>query len=128
VVLAFDYFTRDIGDWWPTPTDSAVCCLECGLDGRIYQIEAGDSVNLWGHVTDWQPPQYFQIAWTRDQADHADTVVQIDFSPNGSDRTRVEFSHRGWKPHQMTQYIEYRSYWDVVLIDGYQNYVRRRRP
>jgi hypothetical protein len=129
VMLAFDYFTRDIDQWWPpTPTHSGVCSLERSLGGRMYETGADDCINLWGHITDWLPPLYLQLAWTRDQIDQVDTKVQIEFSSNGSDRTRVEFSHRGWKPHQMKQYLDYRNYWDAVLISGYQDYVRRRRP
>jgi hypothetical protein len=126
VVLAFDYFTKDISNWWPA--GSAVCCLERGPSGRIYEIGADDRTTIWGEVIDWRPPLLVQIAWTRDLADHPGTVVQIDFSSNGSDRSRIEFSHQGWKPHQMSQYLEYRNYWDSVLIGGYQDYVRRRRP
>jgi hypothetical protein len=127
VMLAFDYFTNDIGQWWPMPTDSSACRLERRLAGRIYQIEADDREHPWGEITDWQPPLCLRIAWTRDRADHASTEVQIDFLSNGSDRTRIEFAHRGWKPHEMTQYVEYRNYWDTVLVNGYQDYVRRRR-
>jgi hypothetical protein len=128
VMLAFDYFTKDIDRWWPMSAPSAVCGLERRPGGRIYEIGADDRMHLWGHITQWQPPLYFQLAWTRDQTDHASTEVQIDFSSNGSDRTRVEFSHRGWTSDQMKQYIDYRNYWDTVLINGYQDYVRRRRP
>src|SRR5262249_29710022 len=83
---------------------------------------------VWGHITEWLPPLHLRLAWTMDDADDIGTDVQIDFSPNGRDRTRVEFSHRGWKPHQMKHYIDYRKYWDAVLFNGYQDYVRYRRP
>jgi hypothetical protein len=128
VMLAFSYFTRDVDEWWPSTSRSGGCSLECNLGGRIFETGADDHIHLWGHVTDWQPPLYLQLAWTRDQTDDVATEVQIDFLSNGSNRTRVEFSHRGWKPHHLTQYMDYRNYWDAVLIDGYQDYVRRRRP
>jgi hypothetical protein len=128
VMLAFDYFTRDISAWWPPGSPSGSCRLEGKLNGRIYETADDDHIHLWGRVIDWQPPLYLQLAWTRDQTDDSSTEVQIDFLSNGSNRTRLEFSHRGWKPHQLKQYIDYRSYWDAVLISGYQDYVRRRRP
>jgi hypothetical protein len=129
VMLAFDYFTHDIGRWWPTmSTHSGVCSLERGVGGRIYETDVDDRIHLWGHIIDWQPPLSLQFAWTRDQADHSDSKVHIEFSSNGTARTRIEFSHGDWKPHQMKQYIDYRNYWDDVLIGGYQDYVRRRRP
>ena len=128
VMLAFDYFTRDVDQWWPASAHSAGCGLECQLDGRIYEIGADDHMHVWGHITEWLPPLHLRLAWTRDDADDIGTDVQIDFSPNGRDRTRVEFSHRGWKPHQMKHYIDYRKYWDAVMVNGYQDYVRYRRP
>jgi hypothetical protein len=128
VMLAFDYFTHDIDQWWPVSAHSAVCGLERQPGGRIYEIGADDRVYVWGHVVDWLPPLHLRLAWTRDQDDDIGTDVQIDFSPNGSDRTRVEFLHRGWKPHQMKRYIDYRRYWDAVMVGGYQDYVRHRRP
>jgi len=133
VMLAFEYFTRDIDQWWPIATHSCAkssakaCRLECSPGGRIYEIAADDRIHLWGHVTDWQPPFHLRFAWEPDQADHIGTEVQIDFSANGRDRTRIEFLHQGWQPHQMKHYVDYRRDWDVVLIDGYQAYVRRRR-
>jgi Activator of Hsp90 ATPase homolog 1-like protein len=128
VMLAFDYFTRDINDWWPPMSPSGIRGLECHMGGRIYESGSDEHIHLWGRVTDWQPPLYLQLAWTRDQTDDVGTEVLIDFSSNGSNRTRLEFSHRGWKPHELKQYIDYRNYWDAVLISGYQDYIRRRRP
>jgi len=125
VTLAFDYFTHDIDEWWPMST---ACGLECRLDGRIYEIGTGDHMHVWGHIAEWRPPLHLRLAWTRDQPDDIGTDVEIDFSPNGSDRTRVELSHRGWKADQMKHYIDYRKYWDIVMINGYQEYVRHRRP
>jgi uncharacterized protein YndB with AHSA1/START domain len=125
VALAFDYFTSDISDWWPSmSTDSGICTLERGVGGRIYEVRADDRIDLWGSITEWRPPHHLQFSWTRD---NIDTTVQIEFLSNGSDRTRVEFSHKAWKPHQFKQYVEYRNYWDSVLVNGYQDYVRRRR-
>lgn len=126
VMLAFDYFTHGIDEWWPPMSDdSGVCCLERGPGGRLYEAGADDRIELWGRITEWQPPLHLQFAWMRDDSD---TKLQIEFLSNGKDRTRIEFSHRGWKPHQMEQYMDYRDYWDAVLINGYQDYVRRRRP
>jgi hypothetical protein len=129
VVLAFDYFARDISQWWPTSGHSGGCSLECKKGGRIYEIEADDRIRLWGHVTDWQPPFHLGLAWAPDQVNHIGigTEVQLDFSSNGSDRTRVEFLHHGWQLDQIKHYTDYRKYWEGVLIDGYQDYVRRRR-
>jgi activator of Hsp90 ATPase-like protein len=128
VALAFDYFTHDIDEWWPVSARSAGCGLECRSGGRIYEIGADDGMHVWGHVTDWLPPLHLRLAWTRDQPDDSSTEVQIDFSANGTDRTRIELSHQGWKPHQMKLYIDYRKYWDTVMINGYQDYVRHRHP
>lgn len=133
VVLAFDYFTRDIGQWWPMSTHSygkssaATCRLECIPGGRIYEIGVDDDIHLWGQLTEWRPPFHLRFAWAPDQADDIGTDVQIEFSENGRERTRVELLHEGWRPHQMKHYVDYRRDWDVVLINGYQDYVQRRR-
>jgi uncharacterized protein YndB with AHSA1/START domain len=128
VTLAFDYFTQDIDQWWPAPPHSAGCGLERGLGGRIFETRANGGMHVWGRITEWQPPFHLRFTWAPDQGDPMDAEVQISFAPNGSDRARIEFSHRGWRLHQTKDYIDYRTYWDDVLINGYQNYVRRRRP
>ena len=65
---AFDYFTRDIGRWWPLATHSlgeanaADVRFEPREGGRLVETLHDGSEHVWGEVTAWRPGK--QVAFS----------------------------------------------------------------
>ena len=100
---AFDVFTAGIHRWWPrthsigaSPQTMAV--IEPRVGGRWYEIGEDGSECPWGDVVTWEPPGRLVLAWRInaefkfDPALH--TEVEVRFTAEGPNATRVEFEHR----------------------------------
>jgi uncharacterized protein YndB with AHSA1/START domain len=101
---AFAVFTDGLDRWWPRShkigaeaLDEAV--LEGREGGRWYERDTDGSECDWGKVLVWEPPARLVLAWqiTGEWAYDEDflTEVEVNFVPDGPNRTRVDVEHRG---------------------------------
>ncbi len=100
---AFDVFTAGIHRWWPHThsigaSPQKMTVIEPRVGGRWYEIGEDGAECPWGEVLTWEPPGRLVLAWRInaefkfDAALH--TEVEVRFSAEGPNATRVEFEHR----------------------------------
>ncbi|MGE4249893.1 MAG: SRPBCC family protein [Parvibaculaceae bacterium] len=101
---AFKVFTQDMGRWWlkshslnqDSPQKDVI--IEPMPKGRWYEVGADGSECQWGHVIEWHPPERVLLAWQINadwQFDPAFmTEVEVRFTPEGADATRIDLEHR----------------------------------
>jgi hypothetical protein len=99
---AFRVWTSGIGVWWPvdhTVTGEAdlLIVLQSGVGGRIYERTKEGEEHDWGEVTVWEPPTQLAYLWHLGSDRSEATEVEIHFSAQGQDATRVDIEHRGWE-------------------------------
>ena len=128
---AFAVFTAGIDRWWPrehhigkSPLERAV--LEERAGGRWYALcEDGSECEV-GKVLRWEPPRRLVLAWqiTADwQYDPAFvTEVEVTFTPEGPQRTRVDLEHRdleryGDKAGAFRKAIDSAGGWDKIVAE-----------
>lgn len=102
--IAFDVFI-DQG-WWPVATHHLAepagtrVVLEPFVGGRWYEVAANGVETDWGTVLAWQPPHRllltWQIApgWTYEPDPAKASQIEVTFTADGPERTRVELAHR----------------------------------
>jgi uncharacterized protein YndB with AHSA1/START domain len=101
--VAFEKFTRDIGQWWrpnalfapgrPTPRRLT---MHPGVDGRLVETYDDGSEFEIGRIKVWEPPSRLVVSWrpasfTQDQ----ETEVHVRFEALHGE-TRVTVEHYGW--------------------------------
>lgn len=101
---AFAVFTGSMGRWWPKShsinraTEQVEVLLEPRVQGRWYERGADGSECQWGHVIAWEPPGRVLLAWQIGANWTFDptflTEVEIRFTPEGTDATRIDLEHR----------------------------------
>jgi uncharacterized protein YndB with AHSA1/START domain len=100
---AFDVFVNGMHTWWPlahtllkSPRQAVV--VEPRPDGRWYERAIDGSECSWGKVLAWEPPTRILLGWQLDAAFTFNpdlvTEVEVRFSRDGVDGTRVELEHR----------------------------------
>jgi hypothetical protein len=100
---AFKVFTEEFDSWWPrehkigkAPLKRAV--FETKLHGRWFEIDEDGSECNWGTVLQWDPYQKFVMAWQINGQWQFDrslvTEVEVTFTVEGPNRTRVNLEHR----------------------------------
>lgn len=100
---AFEVFTASMHRWWP-PEHSilkaprASINVEPQVGGRWYERAIDGSECLWGRVVTWDPPARVVLTWQLTAEfiyDPAfETEVEIRFTPDGANATRVDLEHR----------------------------------
>jgi len=100
---AFDVFTSGLGRWWPRdkgigkmPMKTAV--METHLGGRWYELAEDGTQTKVGKIIVWEPPTRFVVTWDiNSQWKPDETIsseVEVKFTPEGPNATRVELEHR----------------------------------
>src|SRR5262249_45592193 len=100
---AFDVFTSGLGRWWPRdkgigklPMKTAV--METRLGGRWYEVAEGGTGKNVGRSSGGDPPRRFVMTWGIAGQWKPDTTVsaevEVTFTPESPDATRVELEHR----------------------------------
>jgi uncharacterized protein YndB with AHSA1/START domain len=102
---AFRVFTEDFDSWWPrshhigkSPMKRAI--LEGAQGGRCYTEHEDGTESDWGSVLVWDPPRRLVIAWkiTSEWTHEPDLAksseVEVRFTPEGRDATRIDLEHR----------------------------------
>lgn len=102
---AFEVFTGSFGSWWPREyhigdTDMVDGVIEPHEGGRWYERGQDGAECDWGRVLAWEPPHRLVITWQisgRWEFDpdpaHA-SEIEVLFTPEGPERTRVDVEHR----------------------------------
>ena len=102
---AFQVFTTAFDSWWPREyhigqAEMAEAILEPRQGGRWFERGADGSECDWGRVLAWEPPHRLVVTWQINgqwQYDpdpaHA-SEIELRFSADGPDRTRVDLEHR----------------------------------
>ena len=89
-----------IDRWWPLRPFSmgedkvAAVTFERRVGGRVYETWQDGTEREWGVVLDWAPPERFVMTWN---ASGTPTEVELRFTTEGAERTRVDLEHRGWE-------------------------------
>lgn len=102
---AFSVFTEGIGTWWSPEhhileAELAEMAFEPREGGHLYDRGADGSECRWSRVLVYQPPTRVVISWDinlrwRIETDPEKTSeVEVRFTAEGPQRTRVELEHR----------------------------------
>jgi uncharacterized protein YndB with AHSA1/START domain len=105
VEQAFRVFTNAIDTWWPGEyhigqADMDKPVLEPREGGRWYERGVDGSETEWGRVLTWEPPSRLVVTWQINgqwqydpNPEHA-SHIEVRFTPDGPEQTRVDLEHR----------------------------------
>ena len=129
---AFEFYTAHVHEWWPLAkhsvgeADAIGVVFGSGVGGQIVETLADGSTHLWGTITVWDPPNRLAHSWHAGAPQAEATDVQVIFTPEGADRTRVELIHTGWERRRGDAAgirAGYESGWGTVL-GAYATHIR----
>jgi uncharacterized protein YndB with AHSA1/START domain len=102
--IAWRVFTEQMGTWWPLAVykigkaNAVDAVIEPYVGGRWYERGNDGSACQWGSVLEWEPPSRLVLSWDVSADWQYDpnlkTEIEVRFSADGSNRTRVELEHR----------------------------------
>jgi uncharacterized protein YndB with AHSA1/START domain len=107
---AFRVFTEDIGSWW----DPSHHLLDAELTSMTFEPRVGGAIVdryadgrecRWSRVLAYEPPSRVVFSWDIStsweiETDPARTSeVEVTFTPDGPERTRVRLTHRNLDRH-----------------------------
>jgi uncharacterized protein YndB with AHSA1/START domain len=105
VARAFEVFTDAFNTWWPPSyhigeADFAEAVIEPREGGRWYERGVDGSECEWGRVLAWEPPHRLVLTWQINgewkydgDPGHA-SEIEVRFTAEGAELTRVEVEHR----------------------------------
>lgn len=107
---AFAVFTEGFDRWWPRAhhigqADMREAVMEATSGGRWYERGVDGSECDWGRVLDFDPPNRLLLSWhlqgdfTYDPEPAHASEVEVRFTAEGPDRTRVAVEHRALDRH-----------------------------
>jgi uncharacterized protein YndB with AHSA1/START domain len=107
---AFSMFTDGIGSWWPPEhhileAELAEMVFEPREGGHVYDRGVDGSECHWARVLAYEPPNRVVISWDINtqwqlESDPEKTSeVEVRFTAEAADRTRVELEHRNLERH-----------------------------
>ena len=107
---AFKMFTDGIGSWWDPnhhllQAELQEMVFEPFVGGNIYDRGVDGSECRWSRVLAYEPPHLVVFSWDINlrweiEADYEKTSeIEVRFSPEGPNRTRVELEHRNLDRH-----------------------------
>jgi uncharacterized protein YndB with AHSA1/START domain len=107
---AFKVFTDGIGSWWDPnhhllQAELEEMVFEPVVGGNIYDRGVDGSECRWSRVLAYEPPHRVVFSWDINlrweiETDHDKTSeIEVRFSPEGPNRTRVELEHRNLDRH-----------------------------
>jgi uncharacterized protein YndB with AHSA1/START domain len=110
VERAFDVFTQQMPSWWHPDHhilrgEIAAMVFEPRVGGSIYDRGVDGSECRWARVLAYEPPIRVVFSWDIDLDWEIETdpdktsEVEVRFTPDGPDRTRVELEHRNLDRH-----------------------------
>jgi uncharacterized protein YndB with AHSA1/START domain len=90
--------------WWPLEHSKlkaprATITVEPRIGGRWFESATDGGECTWGRVVSWDPPDRVVLTWQLDATFNYNpdfvTEVEIRFTPDGANGTRVDLEHRG---------------------------------
>ena len=107
---AFSTFTDGIGTWWNPEhhvlrSELKEMVFEPRVGGHIIDRATDGSESRWARVLAYEPPSRVVFSWDISLAWEIETdpaktsEVEVRFSAEGPDRTRVELEHRNIERH-----------------------------
>ena len=107
---AFEVFTADMGSWWPSDHhilegELAEMVFEPRVGGHIYDRATDGTECRWARVLAYEPPSRVVFSWDistswQIETDPAKTSeIEVRFTAEAGDRTRVELEHRNIERH-----------------------------
>jgi uncharacterized protein YndB with AHSA1/START domain len=110
VERAFTIFTDEMGSWWPPDmhildAPLATMVFEPRAGGRIYDVGTDGSECQWSRVLAYEPPARVVISWDISLQWQIETnpertsEVEIRFTAEDANRTRVDLEHRHLDRH-----------------------------
>ena len=107
---AFSTFTDGIGTWWSPEhhllrSELKEMVFEPRVGGHIIDRATDGSESRWARVLAYEPPSRVVFSWDISLAWEIETdpaktsEVEVRFSAEGPDRTRVELEHRNIERH-----------------------------
>jgi hypothetical protein len=128
-VRTFELFTRRMTDYWPKEhsigsAEFAAVVVEPRTGGRWFERGVDGSECSWGRVAWWDPPREVVLVWQINSEWKFDpdfeTEVEVTFTPEGADRTRVDLRHRnlqryGDKADEMRAIFDHPNGWAGTL-------------
>src|SRR6266704_307751 len=104
LAVAFEVFVGQ--EWWPVHTHHLAephgreVVLEPFAGGRWYERATDGTETDWGTVLAWQPPYRLLLTWqvspewTYEADPSRGSQIEVTFTPEGPDATRVDLTHR----------------------------------
>ncbi len=107
---AFEVFTEEMASWWHPDhhlmrKELEAMVVEPREGGRIYDLATDGSECCWARVLAYEPPHRFVFSWDISpkweiETDHEKTSeVEVTFTAEGEDNTRVVLEHRHLDRH-----------------------------
>jgi uncharacterized protein YndB with AHSA1/START domain len=107
---AFSLFTEGMESWWPPEhhileADLAEIVFEPREGGHVYDRGVDGSECRWARVLAYEPPNRLVISWDISLQWQLETdpektsEVEVNFTAEGTDSTRVELEHRNIERH-----------------------------
>jgi uncharacterized protein YndB with AHSA1/START domain len=99
--VAFDYFTRDIGRWWPlaiyscSESRAAGVSFDGRVGGKLTEVDVDGKAYVWGTVLAWERGRKVSFTWHPGKSPDTPLTVAITFDVAGTG-TRVRLVHSGW--------------------------------
>lgn len=127
---AFDYFTRDIGRWWPLASHSVGGAqaldvrFEPRAGGRLVESLRDGSESTWGTVEAWRPGERVRFSWHPGREPATAQWVEVTFARNPAG-TRVTLTHGGWERRGETAAEQRGTYvggWQFVFAERFGGY------
>jgi uncharacterized protein YndB with AHSA1/START domain len=128
--VAWQVFTEKMGTWWPLAVykigkaKAVDAVIEPHVGGRWFERGDDGSMCQWGSVLAWEPPSRLVLSWDISADWQYDptlkTEIEVRFTADGSNLTRVELEHRhldryGARRDQMRQIYDTEGDWGRLL-------------
>jgi len=132
--VAFDLFTRQIARWWPFrghscyDDDAADVQFDARAGGAVTEVARDGQRMAWGTITDWSPPDGFEMRWHPGLDASQATVLRVRFVAVGRG-TEVSVHHGGWDArgeHAAAKRDQYNGGWPTTLA-AFEACARRAR-
>lgn len=129
-MVAWRVFTEKMGEWWPLTfykigkANAVDAVIEPRVGGRWYERGDDGSTCQWGSVLAWEPPSRLLLSWDINADWQYDstlkTEIEVLFTAEGRDRTRVALEHRhldryGARRDEMRAIFESEGDWGRLL-------------
>jgi hypothetical protein len=138
---AFELFTTRMTDFWPKEhsignSEIAEVVVEPHSGGRWFERGTDGSECQWGRIALWEPPRKVVLLW-QIGADWCfdpafETEVEVTFTEESTDRTRLDLRHRnlqryGGNAEQMQAIFDDPKGWAGTLASFADMCARERR-